>query len=295
MQDKILHLSNNDIFKLAYDLNNEISNSLRKMYPVPRGGIPAAYALMATNPGWYSIVDSPEQADFIIDDIIDSGATYCEFLESNPTLPFFALIEKDGSQYENKWVVFPWEGDAIGGIENNITRLLQYVGEDPTRGGLLETPKRVAKAWKEWCSGYEQNAADILKVFEDGAETYDQMVTVKDIPFYSHCEHHLAPFFGTCTISYIPNGRIVGLSKLSRIVSMYAKRLQVQERLTSQIADCLFEHLQPLGVGVSIKARHLCMESRGTCQQGHHTVTTALKGILSTDSDAKAEFLQQVK
>lgn len=296
MENNSVYLSNKDVFKLAYDLNNEISNSYRKMYPVPRGGIPAAYALMATNPGWYKIVDSPEEADFIIDDIIDSGATWSEFLDSNPTLPFFALIDKsENYDLMDKWIIFPWEGDAVGGIENNITRLLQYIGEDPARGGLLETPKRVAKAWKEWCAGYTQSASDILKVFEDGAETYDQMVTVKDIPFYSHCEHHLAPFFGTATISYIPNGKIVGLSKLSRIVSMYAKRLQVQERLTSQIADCLFEHLQPLGVGVSIKARHLCMESRGTCQQGHHTVTTALKGVILDESSARREFLDQIK
>ncbi len=295
MEYKTKYLSNKKVLQLAEELNNQINNSLRKMYPVPRGGIPAAYALMAVNPGWYKIVNSPEEADFIIDDIIDSGATWSEFLMTNPTLPFFALIEKEDSEYKDTWVVFPWEGDAVGGIENNITRLLQYIGEDPIRGGLLETPKRVAKAWKEWCAGYTQNAAEILKVFEDGAETYDQMVTVKDIPFYSHCEHHLAPFFGTCTISYIPNGRIVGLSKLSRIVSMFSKRLQVQERLTSQIAESLFEHLQPLGVGVTISARHLCMESRGICQQGHHTVTTALKGILLTDPLAKSEFINGVK
>ena len=180
-------------------------------------------------------------------------------------------------------------------IENATNILLIAIGEDHKRPGLIETPKRMAKAWMEWTNGYSQSAEEILKVFEDGAESYDQMVTVKDIPFYSHCEHHLAPFFGTCTISYIPNGRIVGLSKLSRITQMFAKRLQVQERLTSQIAECLFEHLNPLGVGVSIKARHLCMESRGTCQQGHHTVTTSLKGCMLTDASAKVEFLNQVK
>ena len=132
----------------------------------------------------------------------------------------------------------------------------------------------------------------ILKVFEDGAEKHDQMVTVKDIPFYSHCEHHLAPFFGTVTISYIPNGRIVGLSKLSRLADAYARRLQVQERLTEQIADALVEHLQPLGVGVLIKARHLCMESRGVCQQGHHTVTTALRGAIKDEPQTRSEFLR---
>ena len=292
--DNKVYLTNKDVFKLAYELNTILPSSYKKMYPVARGGIPAAYALMATHPGWYQIVDSPEEADFIIDDIIDSGDTWSKFLESHPTKPFSALIEKKGSKYENKWVVFPWESKSEGSIEDNITRLLQYIGEDVTRGGLIETPKRVAKAWTHWCKGYHENPAEILKVFYDGSESYNQMVTVKEIPFYSHCEHHLAPFFGTCTISYIPNGKIVGLSKLSRIVNMFANRLQVQERLTSQIADTLFEHLQPLGVGVSIKARHLCMESRGICQQGHHTVTTALKGLILNDASTKAEFLRQL-
>ena len=129
-------------------------------------------------------------------------------------------------------------------------------------------------------------------MFEDGAEKHDQMVTVKDIPIYSHCEHHLAPIFGTATISYIPNGKIVGLSKLSRLADMYARRLQVQERLTDQIADALFEHLEAKGVGVVIKARHMCMESRGICQQGHHTITTALRGAMRDEPDTRAEFLR---
>lgn len=170
--------------------------------------------------------------------------------------------------------------------------LLQIIGENPNRGGLLETPLRFLKGWKNsWAAGYEMNAADILKVFEDGAENYDQMVVVKDIPIYSKCEHHLADIFGTCTIAYIPNGKIVGLSKLSRLADMFARRLQVQERLTQQIADALQEHLQPLGVGVVIKARHMCMESRGICQQGHHTVTSALHGTIKNDVRARQEFL----
>jgi len=117
------------------------------------------------------------------------------------------------------------------------------------------------------------------------------MVIVKDIPIYSKCEHHLADIFGTCTIAYIPNGKIVGLSKLSRLANMYAKRLQVQERLTVQIADAINEHLQPQGVGVIIKARHMCMESRGICQQGHHTITSALRGVIKEEHEARSEFM----
>lgn len=158
------------------------------------------------------------------------------------------------------------------------------------RGGLEETPDRVAKAWEFWTSGYGHDPSEVLKVFEDGADDYDEMVVVKDLPFYSHCEHHLAPFFGTATVAYIPNGRVVGLSKLSRVVNIFARRLQVQERLTTQIADALYENLDPLGVGVVIKARHLCMESRGICQQGHQTITSALRGAMRSDPAARAEF-----
>lgn len=168
----------------------------------------------------------------------------------------------------------------------------QIVGTDPDREGLAETPARVVKAWKFWTSGYHVDVAKLLKTFEDGAEHYDEMVMVKDIPIYSKCEHHLADIFGTATIAYIPNGRVVGLSKLSRVVDAFARRLQVQERLTTQIADALDLHLQPIAVGVIIKARHLCMESRGVCQQGHHTVTSALRGVFKTDPTARAEFLR---
>ena len=172
-----------------------------------------------------------------------------------------------------------------------VHKLLSYVGENPNRGGLEETPKRVLKAWKDWTSGYGVDPASVLKTFEDGAESYDQMIVVKDIPFYSHCEHHMAPFFGTATIAYIPNGKIVGLSKLSRLLDVFARRLQVQERLTSQIADALMEHLKPLGCGVVIQARHMCMESRGVCKQGHHTVTSSLKGVIREQPETRAEFL----
>lgn len=180
----------------------------------------------------------------------------------------------------------------VAKVERLFRELVSELDENGSRGGLVETPLRAAKAWEYWCSGYYKDPAEVLKTFEDGAEKHNQMVTVKDIPFYSHCEHHLAPIFGTATISYIPNGRIVGLSKLSRLTDIFARRLQVQERLTDQIADALYFHLQAQGVGVRIKARHLCMESRGVCQQGHHTITTALRGCIYTEEGARNEFLQ---
>lgn len=177
-------------------------------------------------------------------------------------------------------------------LRSAARRLLEAAeGSLSHREGLRETPDRVAKAWEFWTSGYDQNAADILKVFEDGAEGYDEMVVVKDIPIYSHCEHHLAAIFGTATIAYIPDGRIVGLSKLSRLADMHARRLQVQERLTNNIAEDLWTHLKPRGAGVLIRARHMCMESRGICQQGHHTVTTALRGVFKDQPETRAEFM----
>jgi GTP cyclohydrolase I len=262
-----------------------------KAFAVPRGGVSAALAIQQHCP--ITLVDDARDAHIFIDDLVDSGETRKRFADVYPDKPFFALIDKQGEDREafDRWIVFPWEHNQEGSFEDNVTRLLQFVGEDPNRGGLLETPKRVAKAWRYWCSGYSENAADILKVFEDGAEKHDQMVTVKDIPIYSHCEHHMAAIFGTVTISYIPSGKIVGLSKLSRLAGMYARRLQVQERLTDQIADALHEHLKPRGVGVMVKARHMCMESRGVEQQGHVTITTALRGVIKEGSP-REEFLR---
>lgn len=278
----------------AQYLRNRPAGALLRAYAVPRGGVPAAYALRQHCE--FELVDRPEDANVFIDDLIDSGATCERYCDEHPGKPFFALIDKrENTEFKGLWIVFPWEVTDDGADESGndiIVRLLQLVGEDANREGLLETPARVIKAWRHWCSGYGKDPAKLLKVFGDGAERHDQMVTVRDIPIYSHCEHHLAPIFGTVTISYIPNGKIVGLSKLSRLADMFARRLQVQERLTDQIADALFENLEPKGVGVVIKARHMCMESRGICQQGHHTVTTALRGAMRDEPDTRAEFLR---
>lgn len=264
-------------------------------YAVPRGGVPAAYLLQGLV--GFHITSDPADADIFIDDLIDSGSTCERYCDEYPGKPFFALIDKREGDvaHVGQWVVFPWEVTDEGADDSGtdvITRLLQLIGEDANREGLLETPARVVKAWRHWCSGYGKDAGKLLKVFEDGAEKYDQMVIVKDIPIYSHCEHHLAAIIGTASIAYIPNGKIVGLSKLSRLADMFARRLQVQERLTDQIADALVEHLQPIGVGVIIKARHLCMESRGVCQQGHHTITTALRGAIKDEAQTRSEFLR---
>jgi GTP cyclohydrolase IA len=163
------------------------------------------------------------------------------------------------------------------------------------REGLVETPKRVVKAWNEWTAGYEQDPIQVLKAFEDGAQNYDEMVVLTDIPVYSTCEHHLAPFWGVAHIAYIPKGKVVGLSKFARLVDVFARRLQVQERLTVQIADAIMEGLEPEGVGVALQCRHMCMESRGIQRRGTVTTTSALRGGLKTDASARSEFLSLVK
>ena len=175
-----------------------------------------------------------------------------------------------------------------------VRDLLAYIGEDPDREGLLETPARFLKAWAEYTRGYRERPEDILKSFEDGAERVDEMVIVRDIPVYSLCEHHLAPFFGKAYVGYVPDRRILGLSKISRLVEVFARRLQVQERLTNQIADALDTHLQPLGVAVVIECRHMCMESRGVRHTGTATVTSALRGSIKTNADTRREFLSLI-
>jgi GTP cyclohydrolase I len=176
-------------------------------------------------------------------------------------------------------------------IEHHVRGMLQNLVEDSGREGLAETPARVAKAWAHWTSGYNVDIPKLLKCFADGAEGCDQMVVRKDIPIYSHCEHHLAAIIGKCTIAYIPSGKVLGLSKLDRLADAFARRLQVQERLTNQIADALMDNLEPQGVGVWITARHLCVESRGVQHVNSETITTALRGCIRDQDSARAEFL----
>lgn len=174
--------------------------------------------------------------------------------------------------------------------EQHIVRLLEDLGEDPSRQGLEQTPARV---WKSLCAltdGYDCEVTDIVgdALFE---EEYDEMVVVRDMEFYSLCEHHMLPFFGRAHVAYIPDGKIIGLSKLPRIVDMFSHRLQVQERLTNQIADVLTDILRPKGVGVIMEASHLCMMMRGVQKQGVKTVTSAMRGTFKADARTRAEFL----
>ena len=179
-------------------------------------------------------------------------------------------------------------------MQDAITKLLKDLGEDPTREGLRDTPKRVEKAYKFLTSGY---SADIDKVLNNALFTvdYSEMVIVKDIDFYSLCEHHLLPFFRRCHIAYIPQGRVLGLSKIPRLVDIFARRLQIQGRLTSQIAETLCEKVQPMGVAVVMEATHLCMSMRGVEKQNSVAVTSAMLGVFREDARTRSEFLELIK
>jgi len=172
--------------------------------------------------------------------------------------------------------------------------LLRRMGEDPTRDGLTDTPKRVEKSMDFLTRGYGQTVTEVLHdaLFD---VDYDEMVIVKDIEFFSLCEHHMLPFFGKAHIAYIPNGKVIGLSKTARLVDVFARRLQVQERLTSQVADAIQEAIQPQGVAVILEAQHLCMMMRGVEKQGSSTITSAMLGVFKTQQQTRNEFLSLVR
>lgn len=177
--------------------------------------------------------------------------------------------------------------------ESAVRTLLGTIERDPYREGLQDTPKRVAKMYAEIFSGYSEDPKNILSTtFND--EDHHEMVIVKDITFYSHCEHHMVPFFGKAHIGYIPNGSVVGISKLARLVECFARRLQIQERLTSQIADSIMEVLHPLGVAVVIEAEHMCMTMRGAKAPGTKTMTAGMRGVFLTEPQIRQEFYQLI-
>ena len=179
-------------------------------------------------------------------------------------------------------------------MQDIIRQLLADLGEDPAREGLRDTPKRVEKSLRFLTSGY---AADVDAVVNDALSTvdYNEMVIVKDIDFYSLCEHHLLPFFGKCHVAYIPQGRVIGLSKIPRVVEVFSRRLQVQERLTNQIAETIREKVRPLGVGIVMEASHLCMSMRGVEKQNSVAVTSAMLGVFREDARTRMEFLELIR
>ena len=194
----------------------------------------------------------------------------------------------------------PGDGDLVGeparivvpdAVQEAVRTLIRWAGDDPAREGLRDTPKRVARAWKEYARGYgEDPAAHLSRTFEE-VGGYDEIVLLKDIPFQSHCEHHLAPIIGKAAIAYLPGDRVVGISKLARVLHGYARRLQVQERLTAQVADAIWEHLRPQGVAVVIEATHACMTARGVSTPDVLMTTSRMMGVFRDDERSRREVL----
>ena len=194
----------------------------------------------------------------------------------------------------------PEDGDLVQGppkldvpdeVQEAVRTILRWAGDDPDREGLLDTPKRVARAWREYAKGYEEDPSHHLSRTFEEVGGYDEIVLLKDIPFQSHCEHHLAPIIGKASIAYLPGDRVVGISKLARVLHGFARRLQVQERLTAQVADCVWEHLKPLGVAVVIEASHACMTARGVNTPGVMMTTSRMMGVFRSDERSRREVL----
>lgn len=277
--------------ELCLELSIYIKPKYDSLYPIAKNGLYIAYFLekMTNIPIRFEL----SKNSLIIDDIIDSGRTLKPYTQDKAV-----IYAKNGNHKKvnyfvektDKYIVFPWEKD--NDIEDAIIRQLEYIGEDPTREGLSETPKRVVKSWSKLFGGYNQDPKQIIKTFKDGA--CNEMVILKDIEFYSTCEHHLLPFFGSINIGYIPDGQVIGVSKLARIVELYSRRLQLQERLCSQIADLLEKALKPKGVIVVAEAQHFCMTARGVEKQKSKMITSALRGVFD-DIKPREEFLSLIK
>jgi GTP cyclohydrolase I len=176
-------------------------------------------------------------------------------------------------------------------VQEAIRTLIRWAGDDPSREGLMDTPKRVARAWREYCIGYKEDpAAHLSRIFEE-VGGYDEVVLLKDIPFQSHCEHHMAPIIGKAAIAYLPKDHVVGISKLARVLHGYARRLQIQERLTAEVAQCIWDHLRPRGVAVVIEASHSCMTARGVRTPGVNMITSRMMGVFLEDDRSREEVL----
>lgn len=293
-----------DVEDFNYDVQDFVENrvNIRKydsIFGVPRGGIPFAAAIAAkTN---LPLVPFPTPDSLVVDDIVDSGKT----MSGYPDNDFVAIHCKRHSlikptyyirDIDDEWIEYFWEKNEAP-CEDAVIRILEYIGEDPKREGIVETPYRVIKSFKELYSGYNQNPADLLKTFD--SDGYNQLVLVKDIELYSMCEHHMLPFIGKAHVGYIPNGKVIGVSKIARLVDLYSRRLQIQERLTDQITSAIEDWLNPAGVACVIEAEHLCMRMRGVAKQNSTMVTSSLKGIFLEDCAkgraARAEFMGLIK
>lgn len=275
------------------DIINKIPSNLgqgHKIYGIPKGGWNIANLL--EKQGYGLIEYDVTKATLIVDDIVDSGATKERYQQLNAKADFFAPYDKT-IEPNLPWIVFPWEAGQEASVEDCVVRQLQYLGEDINREGLLETPKRVVKSWSKIFGGYNEDPKDHIKLFD--SEGCDEVVLLKDIEFYSNCEHHIQPFFGKAHIAYIPNKNVIGVSKLARILEVFTRRLQIQERIGTQVADVLMEELKPHAAACLIEAKHFCMVCRGVEKQNSTMMTSALRGVFKTDASARAELMSMIQ
>jgi GTP cyclohydrolase I len=201
------------------------------------------------------------------------------------------MTDANGDLGDGDLVAAPAKIPVPDEVADAVRTLIRWAGDDPSREGLLDTPQRVARAWKEYCAGYgEDPAYHLARVFEE-VGGYDEIVLLRDIPFQSHCEHHMAPIIGKAHIAYLPTNWVVGISKLARVLHAYARRLQVQERLTAEVADCIWTHLKPRGVAVVIEASHACMTARGVHTPGVMMTTSRMMGVFREDQRSRREVL----
>jgi len=293
------HLTWNDLMErtaVAVDIargmvNKEGEEKTLYVWGIPKGGSIVAGLLFAKFPN-VEVCHHPEEADILVDDIYDSGATMRYYTGKYRKSAVAVVDKRSDLDKDLGWVVFPWEAQKDNETcEDNITRILQYLGEDVQREGLEETPKRVIKSYKSLYSGYTDDPKNHMKVFKDDA--CDEMV-LASFEFYSMCEHHMLPFFGTAHVAYIPNGKVIGVSKLSRIFDVYARRLQIQDRIGQQVCDALHEGLSPLGVACYIEAQHMCMTMRGVQKQSAMMKTSCVRGVFKSKPEARKEFFDLI-
>ena len=255
----------------------------RNVWGIPRGGSVAA-ALTAQYGA--VVVGGPKNADIILDDVRDSGATGDHWQSHQPEAEMLYVVDKQVEGITG-WVHFPWEPSAQQDAEDTVRRLIEHIGENPARAGLEGTPERVVRSWGELFAGYAEQPK--LTWFADDT---DEMIISQGITFYSTCEHHLLPFFGVAHVGYIPDGKVIGISKLSRIVEHYARRLQIQERLARQIGEAIAEDVK--GVAVHLEGQHMCMMARGVKQPNSTMTTNYLTGVFRTKHESRNEFLQAI-
>jgi GTP cyclohydrolase I len=283
--------------KLADKINRK-GQTYEGIFPIPMGGYPVAIKLSKLLD--IPIVDYMNPIVLIVDDLIDSGRTLSKYPDDCDTAVLFAKNKKylEVNYYAetlNDWIVFPWETlkEENADIKDHIIRILEYIGEDTDREGLKDTPKRIIKSWEKLYGGYKQDPKKLLTTFKT-PNNYDEMIILKDIEFYSTCEHHMLNFSGFAHIAYIPNDKVIGVSKLARLLEIYARRLQIQERLTKQITDFLMNELNAKGAGCILEAQHLCTSARGIEKQKSKMITSSLDGVFRKKPEVRMEFLNLI-